>query len=154
MSAVLQPLPLSFRPMSEADVDAVVRIEHAAYPHPWSRGNFVDSLRAGYSCWVAESGRKVVGYSILMVGPGEGHLLNCCVTPELQGRGLGRRIMERLLDSVGDYGVECLYLEVRPSNAKAIALYRDLGFQSVGLRRQYYPAHEGREDALVMMLRL
>lgn len=145
-----QIIELGMRPMRAEDVDAVLFIERAAYPYPWTRGNFNDCLDSGYSCWVATLRNEIVGYSILMTGAGEGHVLNCCVAPAYQRRGYGRRLMVNLMASARHYGVECLFLEVRPSNGAAIALYQDLGYETVGLRRQYYPADEGREDALVM----
>ncbi len=150
MNALVAPIVHAFRPMASVDVDRIILIERAAYPYPWTRGNFVDCLSSGYSCWVAEIGTEIVAYSILMAGAGEGHVLNCCVAPDWQGRGLGRQMMQRLMSSAPDYGVETLFLEVRPSNAKAIDLYDRLGFEAVGLRRHYYPADQGREDALVM----
>lgn len=138
--------------MAKADIDAIILIERAAYPYPWTRGNFTDCLDSGYSCWVTEVAGKVVGYSIMMAGAGEGHLLNCCVAPAWQGCGLGRLTMRRMIAGAPAHGVECLFLEVRPSNAPAIALYESLNFQTVGLRRHYYPADQGREDAIVMRL--
>lgn len=136
--------------MTDADVDRVMIIERMAYSFPWTRGNFMDCLNSGYSCWIAEVNGKVAGYSIFMVGAGEGHVLNCCVAPDWQGQGLGRALMRRLMDGAADYGVESLFLEVRPSNARALGLYESLGFETVGLRRNYYPAEFGREDAIVM----
>ncbi len=150
MNAVPNPQPLSFRPMRMDDIDTVLRVERAAYPYPWTRGNFRDCLECGYSCWVALLGDDIVGYSILMTGAGEGHVLNCCVAPTHQGRGYGRDIMRRLMVSAREFGVECLFLEVRPSNVAAIALYQGLGYETIGLRRNYYPADQAREDALVM----
>ena len=136
--------------MQESDLDAVMRIEAQAYPHPWSRGNFKDCLASGYRCEVVESAGEMVGYSVLASGAGEGHVLNCCVDPASQGRGIGRELMRRLMASAKAYGIATLFLEVRPSNRRAIELYDSLGFESIGLRRGYYPAGEGREDALVM----
>lgn len=144
------PPSASFRPMVEDDIDRIIRIERAAYPYPWIRENFVDCLIAGYSCWVVEGGGEIIGYSILMAGAGEGHILNCCVSPAWQGRGVGRELMRRLIENASVHELEYLFLEVRPSNPRAIALYDGLGFETVGLRRQYYPADIGREDALVM----
>ncbi len=150
MNALASPLKPDFRPMIAEDIDRIILIERAAYAYPWTRGNFVDCISSGYSCWVAEVAQEVVGYSILMSGAGEGHVLNCCVAPSWQGRGLGRLMMLRLIQAAPEYGVECLFLEVRPSNTRAINLYDSLGFESVGLRKHYYPADQGREDALVM----
>ncbi len=154
MSAVLKPQPLRFRPMTEADLQRVLRIERAAYPYPWSLGNFRDCLHAGYSCWVAELDGELVGYSVLLAAAGEGHVLNCCVSPPWQGRGYGRLLMEHLIERARVHGVENIYLEVRPSNTAALRLYQRLGFEGIALRRGYYPADEGREDALVMRLSL
>ncbi|MEW5892126.1 MAG: ribosomal protein S18-alanine N-acetyltransferase [Pseudomonadota bacterium] len=150
MSALLRSQTLSYRPMTEADLAAVLAIEQQAYPFPWTLGNFRDCLSSGYRCEVAEQGGELVGYSVLASGAGEGHILNCCVAPTHQGRGIGRQLMQRLIASAKDYGIGTLFLEVRPSNRRAIDLYEHLGFESVGLRRGYYPAVRGREDALVM----
>jgi ribosomal-protein-alanine N-acetyltransferase len=152
MNACLKPFEPDFRPMAEADVDRVLAIELEAYAFPWTRGNFMDCLHSGYSCWVVEVADELVGYSILMAGAGEGHVLNCCIAPRWQGRGLGRQAMQRLIEGAPGYGVECLFLEVRPSNVQAINLYESLGFETIGLRRAYYPAAQGREDAVVMRL--
>lgn len=150
MNAQVRPLESWFRPMAASDVDQVILIERAAYAYPWTRGNFCDCLDSGYSCWVLEVEGELAGYSILMAGAGEGHVLNCCVSPRWQGRGFGRQLMRRLMASCRDYDIEHLFLEVRPSNRAALRLYESLGFETVGLRRQYYPADHGREDALVM----
>jgi ribosomal-protein-alanine N-acetyltransferase len=141
--------------MTAADLEAVHAIEREAYAFPWTLGNFQDCLESGYSCWVMALAGEIVGYSVLMAAVGEGHILNCCVRPAWQGRGLGRQLMERMLGTAPDYGVEWLFLEVRPSNVSAIELYTRLGFETIGLRRNYYPAAAGRrEDALVMRLGL
>lgn len=150
MNAVLRPAEPQFRPMCELDVDEIFAIEQRAYAHPWTRGNFTDSLECGYSCWVLELDQAIIGYSILMSGAGEGHVLNCCISPDYQGRGFGRLLMQRLMADAPDFGVDCIFLEVRPSNASGIALYEKLGFETVGLRRNYYPAGTSREDALIM----
>jgi len=150
MSAVLRSLAPDFRPMSESDVDAVLAIEQRAYPFPWTRGNFKDCLAAGYRCEVAEQDGNLVAYSVLSSGAGEGHVLNCCVAPAHQGRGIGRELMRRMMADAKAFGIATLFLEVRPSNRRAIDLYEHLGFEAIGLRRGYYPAADGREDALVM----
>ncbi len=152
MSAVLKTQPLRIRPMAEADLDAVVAIELEAYPFPWTRGNFEDCLKSGYICRVAEADGALAGYSVLMPGVDEGHVLNCCVSPHWQGQGFGRELMLDLVERAHDHRMGCLFLEVRPSNRRALRLYERLGFEAVGLRRHYYPAHEGREDALVMRM--
>jgi ribosomal-protein-alanine N-acetyltransferase len=150
MSAVLRSAVLNYRPMNAADLDAVLAIERQAYPFPWTLGNFRDCLSSGYRCEVAERDGELLGYSVLASGAGEGHILNCCVAPAEQGQGIGRQMMQRLMASAKGYGITTLFLEVRPSNRRAIDLYEHLGFESIGLRRGYYPATQGREDALVM----
>lgn len=150
MSAVLKPAPLDTRPLREDDLEHVARIERAAYAYPWTLGNFRDCLTSGYSCWAAELEGRVVGYGILMMVLDEGHLLNCCIAPQWQRRGLGRALMHHLLAVAADHRMRALFLEVRLSNRAAIALYEELGFEAFAQRRGYYPADQGREDALVM----
>lgn len=154
MSAVLKPSPLGLRPMLPTDLDHIIRIEWAAYPYPWTLGNFRDCLESGYSCWVAELESTIVGYYVITVAVGEGHVLNCCVSPPHQGRGYGRQLMLALVDNARQLGTEWLFLEVRPSNLPALRLYEGLGFQRLALRRGYYPADHGKEDAIIMRLDL
>lgn len=157
MSAVLKPPrtePLALRPMAQEDLDAVIRIERAAYPYPWTLGNFRDCLDSGYSCWVGEADGVIAGYYILIVAVGEGHVLNCCVSPPSQGLGFGHQLMRALLDNARRLGAEIVYLEVRPSNVAALRLYDGLGFRRLAVRRGYYPADQGQEDAVVMCLDL
>ena len=154
MSAVANDYQPQLRAMRETDLEAVMDIEVRAYPYPWTHGIFRDCLRAGYGCWVLELHDKLLGYGILSVAAGEAHVLNVCIAPHAQGRGHGRRLMKRLLDLARWHRAERVYLEVRPSNPKAIALYHDLGFNEIGRRPQYYPADKGREDALVMAIEL
>lgn len=136
--------------MSEADLDDVLAIEHAAYAFPWTRMNFHDSLRDHHLCEVAILQGSIVAYWLMMRIMDEGHLLNCCVAPAWQRQGLGRQIMARVFAAARSHALSVLFLEVRPSNTAAMALYRSLGFTQVGRRRAYYPAQDGREDALIM----
>ncbi|MBP6902992.1 MAG: ribosomal protein S18-alanine N-acetyltransferase [Burkholderiaceae bacterium] len=156
MSAQLDPALTLHRDMQVADVDAVMALEVGAYSHPWSRGNFVDSLAAGYEAELRLDGRRgeLLGYSVAMRGPGETHLLNLTVAPARQHQGHGSALLQRLVARCRERGDEALWLEVRQSNAGARALYRAAGFDEVGLRRAYYPAEQGREDAVVMRLAL
>lgn len=154
MSAVAKDDLPQLRAMRETDLETVMDIEVRAYPFPWTHGIFRDCLRAGYGCWVMELHGKLIGYGILSVAAGEAHVLNVCIEPKTQGRGHGRRLMKRMLDLARWHRAERVYLEVRPSNPKAIALYHDLGFNEIGRRPQYYPAANGREDALVMAIEL
>ena len=150
MSAVLKQPALQFRPMLESDVRAVHAVETAAYDFPWSRVIFQDCLRVGYCCWVLERDRAVAGYGVMAVAVGESHILNLCVHPTVQNLGLGRNLLEYLLDVSRRHKADCAYLEVRPSNAAARRLYARAGFEEVGMRRNYYPARLGREDAIIM----
>jgi ribosomal-protein-alanine N-acetyltransferase len=144
----------TYRKLAEGDLDRVLSIENAVHMHPWTRGNFADSVEAGYHCWIAERGIQLVGYGIVMIAAGEAHLLNLSVSPQWQRRGIGRELTHFFLKLSRDYGAERIYLEVRPSNTAARALYADTGFEEVGVRRDYYPAATGREDAVVMERRL
>jgi ribosomal-protein-alanine N-acetyltransferase len=143
-----------YSPMTEADLESVLRVERAIYEFPWTRGNFRDSLRTGYSCWIARRGERLAGYAVMMLAAGEAHLLNLSVAAERQRRGHGRALLAHLLDVARGHGARVLFLEVRPSNAAAQRLYAGFGFEQIGVRRGYYPAHGGREDALVFSIAL
>jgi ribosomal-protein-alanine N-acetyltransferase len=136
--------------MREADLGRVVMVERQAYEFPWSEGIFSDCLRVGYCCWVAERGRQLDGYSVMSVGAGESHILNLCVRPAVQGRGIGAILLDHMLGVAVAHHAEIAYLEVRLSNRAAIALYESAGFAMVGTRRGYYPAAQGREDAMIL----
>lgn len=142
------------RPMRQADIEAVSEIEKRAYPFPWTPGIFRDCLRAGHQCWVLEGGVKLLGYGVLSAAAGEAHILNICIAPEYQGRGHGRRLLRRMLDLARWHQALQVFLEVRPSNPRAIQLYREEGFNEIGHRPNYYPAEKGREDAIVMAIEL
>jgi [ribosomal protein S18]-alanine N-acetyltransferase len=145
----------TLRPMREADLDAVMAIEERAYPFPWTRGIFRDCLHAGHAMWVLESDDTVAGYGVLNIAAGEAHVLNLCIAPEAGGRGHGRRMLRALLRVARGGGAMRVFLEVRPSNPHAIALYHGEGFNEIGRRPRYYPApNHGREDAIVMALEL
>ena len=153
MSAVLKETP-RLAPMSEQDLDEVVAIESAIYTHPWTRGNFVDSLRAGYECRVLRQGAELLGYFVLMVAAGEAHLLNLSIAAAHQRTGHGSMLLGEAMALARNLGARSLFLEVRPSNRAAQALYTRFGFRKIAVRRGYYPAHAGREDALVLTLPL
>ena len=138
------------RAMEEADVAAVVEIEQRVYPFPWTAGIFSDCLRVGYQCAVLELDVITVGYGIIASGAGEAHLLNVCVREEFRNRGFGRLLMTHLLTLAAGAGAAVVFLEVRPANTGAVRLYETLGFRQIGVRRGYYQAQSGREDALVM----
>jgi len=152
--AILKQSQPEFRRMQADDLDSVAALEALAYEFPWSRAIFSDCLRAAYECVVLVDADAIIGYGVLSTAAGEAHVLNVCVEPSLHGRGHGRRIVRRLLDIARWHRAERVYLEVRPSNPRAIALYDSMGFNEFGRRPNYYPAKKGREDALVMAIEL
>lgn len=153
MAAVVKPV-IQVRGMRIEDVATVSTLENVSYEFPWSAGIFSDCVKAGHPCWVLSVDSVIAGYGILSMGAGEAHLLNICVDPAYRGQGLGRHLLGRLLDIARWNGAERLFLEVRPSNPLAKALYESVGFSEIGRRPRYYPARNGREDAIVMALDL
>ena len=149
MNAVLEPC-IEMQPMQVADLDEVLAIEFAVCPFPWGRGNFSDSLSSGYSCWVCRVDGELIGYFVLMLAVDEAHLLTISVAEKRQGLGFGARLLHHAMSVARERGAKVLLLEVRPSNARALELYRHFGFRQIGVRRAYYPAQQGREDALVL----
>jgi ribosomal-protein-alanine N-acetyltransferase len=166
MSADPKALHPLVRPLNWGDLDRIMEIELAAYPVPWSRGIFGDCIRVGYDCWGLQIGQQLIGYSIQTDGAGEAHLLNLCVDPRWHGRGFGGMLLENAIRVARKHHCLSMFLEVRPSNAAGIALYRNRGFVTVGTRAGYYStsaaggapaskhADAAREDALVMRLEL
>ena len=146
------PLAAQIRPMHEFDIPVVISIERASYPFPWSEGIFRDCLRVGYVCCVADVGETMAAYGIMSLGAGEAHILNVCVRGEFRRRSLARSMMIHLLERARAAGMREAYLEVRPSNMIAAHLYATLGFEKLGVRRGYYQAAGGREDATVLRL--
>jgi len=153
MSAVLKD-ELRLEKMRESDLAEVLGIENAVYSHPWTRGNFTDSLRAGYQCWTWRCAGELIGYFVLLVAAGEGHLLNLSIAASEQRRGHGSILLGEVMRMAKARGAGKVFLEVRPSNQGAKALYRRFGFRQVAVRAGYYPAEAGREDALVLALPL
>ncbi|MBI2320183.1 MAG: ribosomal protein S18-alanine N-acetyltransferase [Betaproteobacteria bacterium] len=153
MSAVVKPLP-SLEPMTEDDLGEVLAIEKSIYEFPWTLGNFVDSLCAGYRCLVYRGETGLIGYAVMIVGAGEAHLLNLSVAAGEQRRGHGARMLQQLIGVARDGGARLLFLEVRPSNAAGRLLYAKHGFRQIAVRRGYYPARDGREDALLLAIDL
>jgi ribosomal-protein-alanine N-acetyltransferase len=151
MVAVVKPV-IQVRGMRSEDLLAVSAMEAASYDYPWSHGIFNDCLQAGHPCWVLCMDATIAGYGILSMGAGEAHLLNICIDTAFRGRGLGRHLLGRLLDIARWNGAERVFLEVRPSNPLAKALYESVGFGEIGRRPRYYPARNGREEAIVMAL--
>ena len=139
---------LTFRTMHKADLKQIMEIEVQAYTHPWTTSIFRDCLRL-HRCWVAEQNESIVGYAVLMMAPGESHVLNLCVKPDQQRKGTGRELLRLMMQESEKAGVDMILLEVRRSNQSAIDLYQSEGFHELGVRKNYYPAHSGREDAII-----
>lgn len=136
--------------MTKADIPSVMAIEQKSYEFPWTDGIFSDCLAVGYHCFVMERNREIAGYAIVSIAAAECHILNVCIQERQRSQGLGRRLMQYILQHAREAGALMAYLEVRPSNITATGLYWSLGFEQIALRKDYYPARRGREDALVL----
>jgi [ribosomal protein S18]-alanine N-acetyltransferase len=155
MSALVTDPLLGIRPMQEKDLSQVFTLEKRVYHFPWSMGILQDCLRVGYCCWVLTMDEQVVGYGVMSVVIDEAHILNICIDPKWQKRGLGLKLMRRMLKVAGQHGTEVVFLEVRVSNHAAIRLYEKVGFVEVGMRKGYYPdKNQTREDALILSLEM
>lgn len=155
MSAVFKPLEARFESLQVSQIDALLVLEQRCYSHPWSRNNFIDSIKAGYQAQLLMAGDEVLGYFVAMKGVDEVHLLNITVAPVHQRQGWARIMLDALCIWSRGQRAQWLWLEVRRNNEHAIAVYETYGFRRVGERKNYYPAtlHQ-REDALVMNLPL
>ena len=153
-AAVLAGKGSRIRSLVITDLDAVMAIEQRAYDFPWSAGIFRDCLRVGYCCWCCEVDEQLLGYGVMSVAAGESHVLNLTVSPDARRQGVGVRLMKHFMQLACRHNADTLMLEVRPSNTAAVNLYEKLGFNEIGVRRNYYPAQEGREDALLLALTL
>ncbi|MCC2972399.1 ribosomal protein S18-alanine N-acetyltransferase [Massilia sp. IC2-476] len=156
MTVLTELTRLNFAPMAASDVDEVHALECSVFPYPWSRANFTESLASGYDAWTArdESG-ALAGYYLLMYAVDEAHLLDVAVAAGRQRQGLGRHLLDRIGARAREQGMASVLLEVRPSNERALAVYRRYGYREIGRRKGYYPAHGGqREDAIVMRIDL
>jgi ribosomal-protein-alanine N-acetyltransferase len=156
MSAILQSdsSEYSFRLMTEDDLDDVLAIEESVYSFPWTRGIFYDCLHVGYICRVFLHKEKIIAYSIISVAADESHLLTIVVAKDEQNKGYGKKMLDEMIRMAKKNGAKAIYLEVRTSNKAAIQLYHQRGFNELGVRNNYYPADEGREDALILALDL
>lgn len=156
MTPVWDLARLQYEPMTVGDIDEVLEVEECVYSHPWSRGNFIDSLASGYQAWVLRARDGVLlGYFLLMSVVDEGHLLNVAVSAEIQGQGLGRFLLNQAVACARGLGLASVLLEVRPSNQRALDIYQRYGFTQIGRRKGYYPGFNGqREDAIVMRIAL
>ena len=145
-----QDAEVSLRTMTYADLRQVMDVEEQAYSHPWTVGIFRDCIRVGYNCWVATADDTIIGYGIVMLAAGEAHVLNLCVSPSFQGRGIGRKLLQHLSRRAQMADIDMILLEVRRSNQIAIDLYHSEGFHELGVRKNYYPGDQGREDAIIL----
>ncbi len=150
MSAVFEFPSETYRLMSAADLPAIMEIECRSYEFPWTEGIFHDCMRFGYSSWVIEMDKELIGYAVMSLAVQECHILNICVDPKQQGQGVGRRLLTELLSIAQSRGADTAFLEVRPTNVQALSLYFSEGFNEIGTRKDYYPAHFGREDAVIL----
>lgn len=145
---------LNTRPIQPIDLPVIMEIETLVYPFPWTFAIFQDCLRIGYESWLLEQAEQIISYGVMSTGAGEAHILNLCVHPQERQRGYGRLLLTHLLKLAQQQQVEMVFLEVRSSNQTAVNLYLQLGFNQIGLRKRYYPALTGREDALIFALDL
>ncbi|MBA3582222.1 MAG: ribosomal protein S18-alanine N-acetyltransferase [Gammaproteobacteria bacterium] len=154
MVAVIQSSPLDIRAMTADDVTQIMSIENASYPYPWTTSIFTECLRVGYVCRVLCEQQHILGYVVLSVAVQECHILNVCVADHARDQGNGRLLIRYVIEQATRLQLNTIYLEVRPTNTHAIGLYHSLGFQRIGVRKDYYPADNGREDAWVMALNM
>jgi [ribosomal protein S18]-alanine N-acetyltransferase len=147
---VESPSPTVFRPMVTEDLQPVLEIEERCYDFPWTIGVHRDCLRVGYSCWVLDLPNRLGGYGVMSVAVGEAHLLNLCIDLPIRQQGWATRFLDHLMQIARERHAEVMLLEVRPSNQAALRLYEQAGFSEVGFRRGYYPARNGREDAIIL----
>ena len=142
-------LASGLRKMTTDDVPEILVIERSVYTHPWTEGIFNDCLRVGYNCWVLVKENEIKAYGLVSIAANEAHILNLCVAPDAQGQGLGKRMLYKLIQLAEDRMSDSIFLEVRETNVVALNLYEQEGFNRIGLRKNYYPAEDGKEDALV-----
>ncbi len=154
MISRIEQMPVQLRSMTHDDLPMVSDIERRSYDFPWSHGVFRDCLLAGYHCVVLEIGDRPAGYAILSIAAGEAHILNLCVDPGFRSVGYGGQLLDEVLARAREADVQQVFLEVRPTNTNALALYRKRGFHRIARRPAYYQARDGREDAEVLSLRL
>ncbi|MDH5353604.1 MAG: ribosomal protein S18-alanine N-acetyltransferase [Gammaproteobacteria bacterium] len=140
---------LNFRRMKTDDIAQVMQVEKAVYQYPWTEGIFNDCIRVGYECWLAEIDAAIIAHAVISVAAGESHILNISVSNEYQGQGIGKQFIEFLVNIAKSKNASMILLEVRPSNVQAINCYNATGFNEIGCRKDYYPAANGREDALL-----
>lgn len=147
-------LPISFRAMTRNDLPQVTAIEQSSTPHPWRESHFADSIKTGYQCLVAELDGKIIGHAVIMIAVDQADLLIITIDQAFQGQGYGQQLLNQVMEVASEKQCHTLLLDVRQSNNKAFNLYLNTGFSEIGIRRNYYPAGGGREDAIIMAMDL
>lgn len=145
---------IELRPMTAQDINAVMEVEKSVYPYPWTKGIFADCLRVNYECWVATVENDIIAHAVLSVAAGESHILNLAVGKGYQKQGIGKQLLKHMVGIARIKSVDIIMLEARPSNVAAIQLYEAIGFNEIGIRKGYYPADNGKEDALLFAMQL
>ena len=140
---------LTFRRMTLEDIQQVMIVEEEVYEFPWTERIFSDCIRVGYQCWLGLQDQLIVGHAVISITTDESHMLNLSIAAKQQHKGFGRQFVDFLLQQAGIHNAQIMFLEVRPSNIAAINCYAAAGFNEIGSRKNYYPAPEGREDALL-----
>ena len=153
MNSLLRQTP-TFRKMLQPDVDRVILIERTIFLFPWSPVNFSDSINSGYHCQILEQSDTLLGYGVMTINVDEAHILTIGIAPEWQNKGLGKKLLYHFIQSAKQEYAQSMILDVRVSNHGAASLYKQIGFKKIGMRKGYYPAMCGREDAIVMQLML
>ena len=147
-------LPIRFRVMTPNDLPYVTAIEQRSTPHPWQEAHFADSIKSGYQCVVAELDGQIIGHAVIMIAVDQADLLIITIDKPFQGRGAGNQLLEQVMEIASQKRCQTLLLEVRCSNSKAFNLYLNMGFSEIGIRKNYYPAGDTREDAIIMAMDL
>ena len=147
-------LPINFRAMTRNDLEQVTAIEQRSTPHPWRKNHFADSMESGYQCLVAELNGEVIGHAVIMIAVDQADLLIITIDQSHQGKGYGQQLLNHVMEVADNQRCHTLLLEVRRSNNKAFNLYLNMGFSEIGIRRNYYPAGDSREDAIIMAMDL
>lgn len=145
---------IELRPMTASDINEVMEVEKSVYPFPWTKGIFADCIRVNYECWVAIRDDTIIAHAVLSVAAGESHILNLAVDKSCQHQGVGKQLLSHMIDIARIKAADMILLEARPSNFAAIRLYEKNGFNEIGVRKGYYPANNGKEDALIYALQL
>ena len=147
-------MQIEIRPMTAQDINAVMEVEKSAYVFPWTKGIFADCIRVNYECWVATSNEEIIAHAVLSIAAGESHILNLAVSKKIQQQGIGKQLLLHMINIARSHSADMILLEARPTNTAAIKLYETIGFNEIGIRKGYYPAENGKEDAIMFAMQL